>query len=116
MTACIPAAVVEKARQLRATGISLIAVAETLGYSRECLRLALNPASREARNAYRRGRVRKSRRAAGKPEPRYVTPARCPPEVIAERDIALSQQTSLTALVFGDPPPGRSALDKRMSR
>jgi hypothetical protein len=111
----IPAAVIEKARALRATGISLVAVADTLGYSREGLRLALDPAYREARNAQGRARKRKSRRAEGKPEARYIMPTKCPPEVLAERDRALSQQTDLTAQVFGDPPPARSALGKRIS-
>ena len=110
----IPDAVVEKARALRATGISIYAVADTLGYSREGIRLALTPSYREARNAQNRNRHRKSRRALGKPEPRYVMPPHCPEEVLAERDIAMSQQTDLTAQVFGDPPPSRSALAKRL--
>ena len=115
MPARIPDVVVEKARQLRATGVSIFAVAETLGYSREGIRLALDPVYRESRNAHNRDRKRKSRRASGKPEPRYITPGHCPPEVLAERDIALSQQMDLTAQVLGDPPPSRSALAKRTS-
>lgn len=33
-----------------------------------------------------------------------------PPDVIAEREEAMSAPRSLTALAFGDPPPSRSAL------
>lgn len=36
-----------------------------------------------------------------------------PPEVLAERNAALSHNPDITALVCGDPLPGRSALDKR---
>lgn len=34
---------------------------------------------------------------------------------MAERDRAYGQERSLTATIFGDPPAGRSALDKRMA-
>lgn len=37
-----------------------------------------------------------------------------PAEVIAEREAACQAPQSITAIVFGDPPPGRSALDRRM--
>lgn len=47
--------------------------------------------------------------AAGIPMDRTVPPA----DVLAERARALSQPRTITAAVFGDPPPGRSALDKR---
>jgi hypothetical protein len=36
-----------------------------------------------------------------------------PAEVIAERDRALYAPQSLTAMLLGDPLPGRSALDRR---
>jgi len=38
----------------------------------------------------------------------------CPPEVLAERDrVASAWPVSITAAFFGDPAPGRSALDQR---
>ena len=38
-----------------------------------------------------------------------------PPEVLAERDHRLSlPPRSIGAMLFGDPEPGRSALDKKM--
>jgi hypothetical protein len=37
-----------------------------------------------------------------------------PPEVIAEREEAMSAPRSLTAALFGDPPPSRSALSRYM--
>jgi transposase-like protein len=39
-----------------------------------------------------------------------------PPEVIAERDRAFACSQDLTAVLLGDPLPGRSALDRRMRR
>jgi hypothetical protein len=39
-----------------------------------------------------------------------------PPEVLAERDAALANHVDLTALILGDPAPGRSALDRRMAK
>lgn len=39
--------------------------------------------------------------------------ARPSSEMLAERDAALAAPLSLTAHVFGDPPPGRSALDRK---
>ena len=35
-----------------------------------------------------------------------------PPEVMADRDRRLSAPQTITARVFGDPPPGQSALDR----
>ena len=38
---------------------------------------------------------------------------RPPEDVIAERDHAIAAPRSLSAIAFGDPLPGRSALDRR---
>jgi len=43
----------------------------------------------------------------------YRGPPRPPEEVIAERDYAIAAPRSLSAIAFGDPLPGRSALDRR---
>lgn len=39
-----------------------------------------------------------------------------PPEVLAERDAALANHVEVTAVLMGDPAPGRSALDRRMAK
>jgi hypothetical protein len=39
-----------------------------------------------------------------------------PPEVQHERDRALAAPRDLTAILLGDPLPGRSALDRRMGK
>ena len=45
----------------------------------------------------------------------FVTSYRAPPEVIAERDArnAAKDRLDTTGLLFGDPPPGWRALDRR---
>lgn len=40
-------------------------------------------------------------------------PIAIPPEVLAERELALSAHRDLTSEAFGDPPAGRSALDRK---
>ena len=71
---------------------------------------------------YRR-RTKKGTPVSRGPESRYNMVVRHldfvepPPEqVLAERDAAMGAPQSLTAILFGDPPPGRSALDRRMGR
>jgi hypothetical protein len=44
---------------------------------------------------------------------RYENFAKVPAHVLAEREAALFQPRDLTAILMGDPPPGRSALDRR---
>ena len=46
-----------------------------------------------------------------------VAYSRQPPDhVIAERDAAIAAPRELSAVAFGDPLPGRSALDRRGER
>ncbi len=50
-------------------------------------------------------------RAAGVMPPAY---SKQPPDhVIAERDAAVAAPREMSAIAFGDPLPGRSALDRR---
>ncbi len=50
-------------------------------------------------------------RAAGVLAPAY---SKQPPDhVIAERDAAIAAPRGMSAIAFGDPLPGRSALDRR---
>ncbi len=52
-------------------------------------------------------------RAAGVLPPAY---SKQPPDhVIAERDAAIAAPREMSAIAFGDPLPGRSALDRRRS-
>lgn len=54
------------------------------------------------------------RKAAGlDTDPHRLT---IPGERLRERDAAMNAPRSLTAELMGDPPPGRSALDKRQLR
>lgn len=64
-------------------------------------------ASRRHREAKRRGYIPK-----GPPHPT----APPPPEVQHEYIAAVMQPRSITAELFGDPLPGRSALDRKMRR
>jgi hypothetical protein len=54
-------------------------------------------------------------RKALNPHARRVDPRdrRLPSFDMASRAAALMQPRDLTAILMGDPPPGRSALDKR---
>lgn len=62
--------------------------------------------------------IRKKIRRLGGYEPtgtrhRNKKDAPPPPEVIAERDRAYGCQPTVGMLLFGDPPPGRSAAERR---
>jgi hypothetical protein len=76
-------------------------------------------ASRGARSAAnlaaRRVRERKAREELGALRRGHIGPSRedPPPEVIEEAVRAYAAPRSITAMVCGDPPPGRSALHKR---
>lgn len=76
-----------------------------------------NDAARMAARAdqYRQRLIRdRSARHARGLEKHRVTPDCAPPtHVIDARDRALGAPQSLTSLVLGDPPPGRSALDRK---
>lgn len=71
----------------------------------------------ERREAKRRQQRARYRRKKGLPEGTvlgnrdYVVPVEVPDAVLAEREGTFAPRT-VTAEILGDPPPGRSALDK----
>ena len=105
-----------RARRMQACDMNYATIARKLGnYSADQIREALKPKLRGPKGKRRR-RIKpqepasNSRVLAGFKEVRAPD---VPETVMAERSIALSAPISITAAVFGDPPPGRSALDKR---
>lgn len=78
-------------------------------YSNDAERLA----ARRARRDEYRWEERAMREASGYRNRRTEIADRPSPAALAERDQVASASLSLTAFLFGDPPPGRSALDRR---
>lgn len=67
-----------------------------------------------ARVRARNDRLKQQRRARGLLRNVAEGQAEAPPHyVIAERDEALNKPRTLTSEAFGDPLPGRSALERR---
>lgn len=109
-----------KLMEMRSGGFSVVAMARTLGRSENSIRgrlqwLEMTSAQRQAK----RDGINRRRRHDGK-GPRAIaamkTPERpraIPVSVLADRDNRAKAPRSLTALAFGDPAPGQSALDKR---
>lgn len=99
---------VEEARQLRAQGMSYERIAKKIGVGDKAVRLQLNPKFAESQRERKReeNQFRRSGVVAG-------VRLSIPPEVLRERDEALSHVPTLTAALFGDPPPSRSALAQR---
>jgi len=76
-------------------------------------KMHLDAAQRQARAEYNRRYQRETRAHACAGSGRASKPAlRIPADVLAERDRAFSAARDLTAEIFGDPRPGRSALDR----
>ena len=85
---------IKLARELRRlSGLPWAQIAERLGTTPNTVRRALDPEYVERMRAYERNRDRSDRRPA-----RHAIPA---------------DTRTLTARLFGDPLPGRSALDRR---
>lgn len=73
-------------------------IAEELGRNRSTVR---------AKISYMKGSFK------GRPGAGNVTPVYAPDHVMEERDRVINGQRTLTGVMFGDPLPGRSALDRR---
>lgn len=109
-----------RARNMRAKGMPWSTIGQTLGRSSETVRAALDPAFR----ALRRDRIQAWRREhpAPKQEPKrgytishwidVASRERAPAAVLAERDARLNAPLTLNMAILGDPPPGRSALER----
>lgn len=113
-------------RSMMAEGLSLAAIAEKLGKTRQAISNRINyccirsdgstdAAERERRHIARREQIRQWRarnpgRAQGnRPRARLAEPS----PSAAEPDLPPADTRDLTALLCGDPLPGRSALDRR---
>lgn len=119
---------IEAAERCRAEGGSWHTCVALTGLSEHTLRLALVPGYRERKIAEQRAR-RKPAGAPKPPRPKRVRPpqerlscgwlylgsgnAKPTPDALRERERAMLAPRTLTAALLGDPPAGRSALDKR---
>lgn len=114
-----------QARAMRNSGMRWEHICREIGASYYIVRSALD---KEWGEATRRKTNMNRHRRKGEPatvprdlasklatHPNHVEPVmRVPAEVLADREQrATLQPASLTAAVFGDPLPGRSALDRR---
>ena len=102
-------AVVSQAAVYRARGWSWEATAKELGVTRERLRRALDDDYRRRQNARKHLRDRGERLFRAPQEPRPLTRA----ELRKRKAQTPEDGRSLTGRLFGDPLPGRSALDRR---
>lgn len=125
---------IELGTALRASGMAWDMVAVKLRTSEFKVRCVLDPGYRERRRsdsakAQKRMQQRREALAGKKGEPRYykpllehnphamfraeMAPKIVPSQVLAERERAYGDWLTVNQAILGDPPPGRSALDKR---
>jgi hypothetical protein len=98
-----------KAMRLRARGMTWGTIARETGVKQHRIRNAVDPNFRVSRKLQQQ-----RARPAGYRSPCVATPiALVPWDVFAEAQQAYSAPRTLTAILMGDPPAGRSALDKR---
>lgn len=99
----------ERAARLRAMGMGWRETGAAIGVTIYSVRAALEPGfidkKREYSQAYKRQRYPASSLV--------VESVSAPQFVLFEREQAMLAPRSLTAVLCGDPPAGRSALDKR---
>ncbi len=104
-----------EAKRLRARGVAWIRLKEIFHCDTDTIKRAITPGYAEKRAlgireaAYKRGGW-KSRTQNPMFASRHTPP---PDDVLIERDLALTAPVTLTQILCGDPPPGRSALDKK---
>ena len=125
----ITPAMVERMVYLRTQGKTLREIGAVFGISPTAVQYRVDPAYRERQNAKKKSaeqRAKESKRQADEPNARVhgfgrhragigsATSRPPPPEVLAERDFAYASRERFSiAEITGDPPPGRSALDKK---
>jgi hypothetical protein len=116
---------IAKLYRLKGEGKSVLEIAALMGCNRSRIntRLHYDRMTPEQRAAKRERNTKWARNEGGL-APRQGQPyrfrvdvaaSRPSDELIAERDRCLTQPRDLTAAFFGDPLPGRSALDRRQS-
>lgn len=118
---CLGPRQLRRAANMRAKGMPWYIIGQKLGRSAETVRCALDPAYREMRNerirAWRRGHpLPKQEPKGGYTVSHWVdvdSREKAPAEVLAERDARLNVPLTINMAILGDPPPGRSALDRR---
>jgi hypothetical protein len=96
-----------KAMRLRAQGFGWTTIAKETGVNNHRIRTAVDPSFKFKRNATARERM-----SVGKTH-RVMQPELVPWDIFAEAERAYSAPRTLTAILMGDPPAGRSALDKK---
>lgn len=111
------------AQQMRADGCDCKQIGAELGKTKMAVKCKLRSLSfSKEKRAKLAKQIRSAQRASavlcaggGRDIP-YVPPSEiAPPVVLQERDRAFARPLTLSAALLGDPPPGRSALD-RMGR
>lgn len=101
------------AKANRDLGFGWEACAAAIGVGYDRLRCALDPAYLERRQIYdREVRIRPPSRQTGGKVVNLVVPA----AVLTERERAFSRNQTITAHLCGDPPFGRSALDRKLAK
>lgn len=121
---------IQRIFQMRKDGYLLKEIAARLGVhmrtvQRQLRKLTVTPEQRQ-RQQNLRVAARRARREAAGPRPIFVASdgvgtagnASAPKptaEMIADRDRRISRPYSIAYDLMGDPEPGRSALDRRMS-
>ena len=113
----------ERMVDLRTQGKTLREIGTVFGISATAVQYRVDPAYRERQNAKKKSadqRAADDRNARLNGFGRYMAgigPATSrppPPEVLAERDVAYAGRERFSiAEITGDPPRGRSALDKK---
>jgi hypothetical protein len=110
-----------RVKHLIGRGHDVAQIALMIGRSKEQLKgkIRWENMTEEKRRA-RRDRINARRHRNGEhfPSQRVDKPTithRAPPETLAERALRLSAPQTLTGALFGDPPIGFSALDRKLS-
>lgn len=110
---------IERARRLRNSGMTYVAIASRFGCGEQLIRVSLDPAYRAVRNE----RAKVARRA----ERAEAKDRKSSTDIVIEMRNAFKADAAarlaeipkdtrdLTARIAGDPLPGRSALDMRLS-
>lgn len=113
----------EKLVKLKQQSLSFAEIATALNRTRKAVewRWQVINFSAETRERYRKNRQENAARYRRKP--RKTNPLRFVPEtmiapdiVLIERDMRLKAPQTITGYLFGDPPRGYSALDRREVR
>ncbi len=109
---------IAEARQMRSEGMTWTALARRFGCASDTVKRALDPAFRQRRaegiKAARENRQRSVEMPRGRPANFVISEGTAVARDAARlMELVPKDTRSLTARLFGDPLPGRSALDQR---